>query len=114
MQLKSKFSKLHFFFFLQTYIEFFYLINKLLVPPESEDLSLAPFEGILSLLVGAVDVLEVIVGRLDPLVLEFVDGVNVQRNVILQTSGLGLAGQLSCGFGLKIDGRLKINSMTVL
>jgi hypothetical protein len=88
-----------------------HLINKLLVPPESENLSLAPFEGILSLLVGVVVVLEVIVGRLDPLVLEFVDGVNVQRNVILQTSGLGLAGQLSCGFGLKIVGRLKfINS----
>ena len=81
------------------------LINKLLVPPESDDLSLAGFEGVLAVLVRVVVVLEVVVRRLDTLVLQFVDGVDVQGNVILQTAGLGLAGQLSSGLSLKTQNR---------
>ena len=85
----------------------FHLVNKHLVSSKSNNFALAAFEGIIPVCVGRVVVFEVIVGRLESLALQLVDGMDVEGDVILQTSGLGLAGQLSSELGLLIKIELK-------
>ena len=57
-------------------------------------------EGVVSIAVGLVIVLEVVVGWLDALVLQLVDGVHVHGDGVLQAACLGLAGKLGGCFGL--------------
>jgi hypothetical protein len=77
-----------------------YLVDKLLVPPEGDDLSLAAFKAVVSRLGSGVVVLEEVVRGLGSFALQLVDGVNVQGDVIFQAPGLGLAGEHCSCFSL--------------